>query len=73
MTQAWQLPPQQPAPPTSPPFWKSGAGIALIIVIGVLLIPALCIFGCLGAGLIGAATDDPTSPPASTAVVSPSR
>lgn len=36
------------------PFWKSGGGIALIVVLGLLAIPALCIFGCLGMGLIGA-------------------
>jgi hypothetical protein len=58
MTENWK-PPILP----SPPFWKSGAGIALIIVIGVLLIPALCIFGCLGMGVIGSVLPGATPTP----------
>jgi hypothetical protein len=50
-----------PTPP-SPPFWKSGGGIALIIVLGLIAIPALCIFGCLGMGLIGATVDPGPTP-----------
>ena len=52
-----------PPPLPSKPFWKSGSGIALIVVLGVLVIPVLCLVGCLGVPLIGSVLPGVTPTP----------
>lgn len=50
-------------PPPRQPFFKSGGGIALIVTGGLVLVMVLCVFGCFGMTLIGAATPHPSLTP----------
>lgn len=45
------------------PFWRSGGGIALIVVGGIAAMVALCVLGCFGMAIIGAATPSVTPTP----------
>lgn len=50
----------QPHPQQQQSFWRSGGGITLIVALAILGVVILCVGGCLGLGLIGAATPSPT-------------
>lgn len=50
-------------PLPSKPFFKTGGGIALIIVGGLVAIIGVCVFGCLAMGVLGAVGAHPSVTP----------